>query len=164
MTLILLAAVAGKNRVIGKNGNLPWHFPSDLKFFKETTLGHAVLMGRVTYESILQRLKKPLPGRETLVLTRDIKFQDTRVKIIRRLEDIDSWREGETPLFVVGGAQVYAQTLPMAQKLYITHIDQEIAGDAFFPEIDPARWRLENTHPVSENGVNLRFCTYGRIP
>ncbi len=158
--IVLIAACAGKNRVIGKDGDLPWHFPGDLKFFKETTLGHAVLMGRVTYQSILKRLGKPLPGRENYVLSRDPSFMDARVKIIRDLKEIEAWRKDDNPLFVIGGAKIFAQTLPIAGRLLITQIEKDFAGDVFFPEIDPARWRLESEHGMTENGVKLAFQDY----
>lgn len=162
MPIAIIVAAAGKDRVIGKDGDLPWHFACDLKFFKETTTGHAVLMGRVTYQSILKRLGKPLPGRRNLVLTRDPTFVDARVELVRDIEKIRAIPRPQEWLFIIGGAKIYEQTLPLADVLYVTHIDQEIAGDAFFPPIDPAIWKLTNERIETEKGVTLRFCTYER--
>ena len=113
MPIALIAAVAGKNLVIGKDGDLPWHFPADLKHFKATTVNHTVLMGRKTYQSILNRLGKPLPGRRNIVLTRDRNFQDERVTVIHDLAEIP--RTEET-LFVIGGAEIYRQLRELARK------------------------------------------------
>jgi dihydrofolate reductase len=163
MPLALIAALAGKKQVIGKNGDLPWHFRSDLKFFKDTTMGHAVLMGRKTYQSILNRLGKPLPGRDTIVLTRDKNFKDDRVTVLHTLEEIDpDFFTSKKWLYVIGGAEVYEQTLRRAQKLYLTHIEQEVEGDAFFPALDSTQWVKEGERAEEENGVTLRFCTYAQ--
>jgi dihydrofolate reductase len=160
MPIALIAAVAGKNLVIGKDGDLPWHFPADLKHFKATTVNHTVLMGRKTYQSILNRLGKPLPGRRNIVLTRDRNFRDERVTVIHDLSEIP--RTEET-LFVIGGAEIYRQTLPLADQLYITHIGQEISGDAFFPPIDPAKWVKRDEQKLTENGVELRFVRMEKV-
>jgi len=163
MPVALIVAAAGKKQVIGKKGDLPWHFSSDLKFFKETTLGHPVVMGRTTYHSILKRLGKPLPGRENIVLSRDPDFRDDRVTIIRDPSEIGkSAGAGET-VFIIGGASVYEQTIGMADKIYMTFIDQEIEGDAFFPPIDKKKWRLASERKTEENGATLRFCVYDKI-
>lgn len=160
MTIALIAAVAGEKLVIGKDGDLPWHYSADLKFFKEKTMGHAVLMGRVTYQSILKRLGKPLPGRKTIVMTRDKDFRDERVMAINNLKDIASVLDPSATLYVIGGASIYAQTIDIADVLYITHIDQEIEGDSFFPSINPAKWKLVEEGALVEKDVRLRFCTY----
>jgi dihydrofolate reductase len=162
MTIALIAACAGSKMVIGRDGDLPWHFPSDLQFFRETTKGQAVLMGRVTYQSILARLGKPLPQRRNLVVTRDADFQDDRVEIIRDLPAALQVVGVADNLFVIGGAQIYAQSLPYADILYVTHIDQEFDGDARFPAFDQAEWAVTEQRTLVENGVQLRFCTYRR--
>ena len=160
MPIALIAAVAGKKMVIGRDGDLPWHFPSDLKFFKEKTAGHAVLMGRVTYGSILKRLAKPLPNRRNIVLTRDQKFQDERVTVVHDLNAALELVSKEEWLFVIGGAQVYQQALPHADWLYLTHIEQEIAGDAFFPDLWREEWLQMEESIIHENDTVLRFCSY----
>jgi dihydrofolate reductase len=162
MPVILIAAVAGRNLVIGKDGDLPWHFSADLKFFKQTTMGQAVLMGRITYQSILKRLGKPLPGRRTFVLTGDANFSDDRVTVLHGLATLNSLTADNESLFVIGGARVYGQTISRAEQLLVTHIDQEIVGDAFFPAIDPAIWQKQQERHEIEKGTTLRFCTYRR--
>ena len=164
MTIALIAAAAGKKLVIGKNGDLPWHFSSDLKFFKEKTLGHPVVMGRVTYQSILNRLGKPLPGRKNIVLTRDTSFSDDRVTVIRDTSEIAKLAAPNETLFIIGGAAIYQQTIDLADILYITHIDKEVEGDAFFPAIDPKKWVLADAQTQMENGSTLRFCAYRKAP
>jgi dihydrofolate reductase len=160
MPIALIAAAAGKKQVIGKNGDLPWHFSSDLKFFKEKTLGHTVIMGRVTYQSIVKRLGKPLPGRRNIVLTRDASFADERVTIAHDWSQVDV--TGDDLQFVIGGESIYRAALDHADLIYLTHIDQEVEGDAYFPAFDHAKWNLIEEKPLSEQGVTLRFCTYKR--
>lgn len=162
MPVALIAACAGSKMVIGRNGDLPWHFPSDLKFFKEKTKGYAVLMGRVTYQSILARLGKPLPQRRNLVVTRDADFHDDRVEIVRDLSTMLQDINPADTVFVIGGAQIYHQSLPFADILYLTHIEQEIEGDAYFPAFNQADWVVAEEQTLVENGVQLRFCCYHR--
>lgn len=124
-----------RNRVIGKDGELPWRLPNDLKRFKRLTQGHPILMGRKTWESI----GRPLPGRLNLVLTRDPAFQAEGVEVVRSPEEALE-KTGDRPwLFVIGGEHVYGAFLPRAERLYLTRVDAETeGGDAFFPEWDPA--------------------------
>ena len=137
MKLALIAAI-GKNRVIGKNGKLPWHISEDLKRFKRLTTGHVVLMGRKTYES----LGKPLPNRRNVVLTsRPIPGIETYETLAAALEALSK----EEKIFVIGGGKVFAQLLGQADELYLTLVDQQVEGDAFFPEYEPllkAKFRL----------------------
>lgn len=129
MTLSLSFVVAmAENGCIGKAGDLPWHIPQDLRRFKRLTMGHAVLMGRITYESIVARLGGPLPGRESIVLSRSGVSLDVALK----------GRTGE--IFVIGGAQIYALTLPLATKMYLTRIHKAVEGDAFFPHFEENAW------------------------
>jgi dihydrofolate reductase len=160
--IALIAASAGEKRVIGKDGDLPWHYSCDLKFFKDTTMGHTVLMGRVSYQSILKRLGKPLPGRRTVVLTRDKNFQDDRVQVIHDLKKIPELVSGGEKLFITGGGDVFAQVLNIADTVYLTQIDKEIEGDTFFPPLDPAKWRKIEERVETENNTTLRFQTYNR--
>lgn len=163
MTLALIAAV-GRNNVIGKQGDLPWHFPSDFKMFKERTTGHRVIMGRVTYDSILKRLGKPLPNRPHIILTRDQNFHDDRVAVIHDVKEIAPLIGNDETAFILGGAQIYQQTLPLADIVYLTHIDLAVEGaDAFFPTLDPAVWHVSEESHIKENGTDLRFVTYRRI-
>lgn len=160
MPLTLIAAAAGKKQVIGKNGVMPWHFPADLRFFKQTTLSHPLLMGRKTYQSIVQQWGKPLPGRPHLIVTRDRDFHDDRVQVFHSIEAALASQPPDQTVFVAGGQQIYEQTIQRADQLLITHIDLETDGDAFFPSIDPAHWQLTRETIVTDQNTQLRFCTY----
>jgi dihydrofolate reductase len=162
MPIALIVASAGKKRVIGKGNDLPWHFSSDLKFFKEKTMGHAVLMGRKTFESILKRLGKPLPGRKNIVLTRSHASFGPEVQIIHGLADLDAFKNSKDWTYVIGGAEIFSQTLAHADTIYLTHIDSEFEGDVFFPEISQKTWRLKDERVAEEKGVKLYFRTYVR--
>ncbi len=147
MLTTIIAAVAA-NRTIGitKNGkgDVPWHLSEDLRRFKRRTLGHIVVMGRATWESIGG---KPLPGRFNLVLTRNPEFAAPGAQVVATLDEAFALgrERGETELFVVGGAVVYAAALPMVDRLDLTRIEGEYPGDAFFPEVDWSVWhRIEN--------------------
>lgn len=133
--IVIIAAVAEKNRVIGKEGRLPWHISEDLRRFKQLTLGHAVLMGRKTFESILERLGKPLPERRNLVLTSATSFPDfPDVEFYPSLSDALDAAADEPVLFIIGGESLYRETLPLADRLELTMVKGDYAGDAFFPE------------------------------
>ncbi|MDJ1433406.1 dihydrofolate reductase [Halostagnicola sp. A-GB9-2] len=143
LELVGIVAVA-ENGVIGKDGDMPWHVPEDLKHFKETTIDHPVIMGRVTYEGILEALGEPLPGRTTIVLTsRDLETPENAV-VANSLEDAleaaqtaDRERHGGTErAFIAGGATVYEQFLPALDRLVVTEIHDEPDGDTHFPEWD----------------------------
>ncbi len=164
MRLVLLAAVA-RNRAIGMNNTLPWHLPEDLKRFKSLTTDQTVAMGRKTFDSIVDRLGKPLPNRKSLVLTQNPawKYADSAdVSVIRSVGEL-SQVEAET-IFVIGGAQIYEKTISAAQELDITEVDLDIPGaDAFFPAIDETQWEKEaGDWQVSEKGIRFRFATYRR--
>lgn len=126
--MIAIAAMS-RNRVIGADGNLPWRLSEDLKFFKRTTLGHVILMGRKTYDSI----GRPLPGRETWVLSREADIPGVRV--LRDVSEIEAPTEGRK-LFLVGGAQLYAVLLPQCTELFLTLVARDVEGDAFFPPFE----------------------------
>jgi dihydrofolate reductase len=125
-----LAAIVATDarRVIGRQGNLPWHHPEDLKFFKRTTLGHPVLMGRTTFESI----GRPLPGRHNLVLSRTM-TQREGITVLRDLTELEAACSDAERIFVIGGAQVYADLLPQCDELFLTLVAGEHEGDAYFP-------------------------------
>ncbi len=118
------------NRVIGNGNRIPWHLPEDFKWFKQTTIGHIILMGRRTYESI----GRPLPDRTTIVLTRG-GFSAPGIQIIHDLRELDPDRESRD-IFICGGAQVYEQALPLCSDLYLTLVKREVEGDAFFPAFE----------------------------
>lgn len=137
---IQLSAIAamGDHRVIGYQNKLPWHLPADLKHFKEITFGHPILMGRKTYESI----GRPLPGRTNLVLTRQISLEIPGIIPVASLEEALTKAEqsGAKELFIIGGADVYHQCLPVIDQIYLTHIHHTFEGDAFFPELPAEIW------------------------
>lgn len=118
------------NRAIGKGGRIPWHLPEDFKFFKAATIGHSIIMGRKTYESI----GKPLPGRKNIVLSRTMPETDG-VTILRSLDEIKGPIE-DCDLFVIGGEEIYRLLLPHCGEIYVTHVPCEIEGDTFFPEFE----------------------------
>ena len=137
MTVTILAAVA-RNGVIGVDGGLPWHLPDELQLFKELTLGHVLVMGRRTYESV----GRPLPGRTTVVVTRRPDRQsEGALRAGSDEEALATAREIDDEVFVVGGAQVYAEALPATDRLALTLVDAEPEGDTVFPEVDWSQWR-----------------------
>jgi dihydrofolate reductase len=154
------------HRVIGLNGTMPWHLPEDLSHFKRTTLGCPVIMGRKTWDSLPARFR-PLPGRTNLVLTRQADWREDGVLQASSLHDAIALLEQMTPrpatVWVIGGAQIYVQALPLAHTVVITEIDADIAGDTFAPKLG-AGWRevLRESH-LSSTGLAFSFVTYTRI-
>jgi dihydrofolate reductase len=132
----ILVAVA-KNRVIGINNTLPWHLPADLKHFKALTMGHHIIMGRKTYESI----GRPLPGRTTVIVTRNAALKVAGCLVAHSLQEAIELCGNNEKVFIVGGAELYAQALPLADTMYITEIQQEVQGDAYFPEFNRDEWQ-----------------------
>lgn len=127
-----------QNRVIGRNNALPWHLPGDLKRFKSLTMGHAVILGRKTFDAI----GRPLPGRRWIVLTRDRSWRHEGVDLAHDIDQALQAVAHEPEVFVAGGAEVYRQALPRADRVYLTVIHAEVEGDARFPALEPATWRL----------------------
>ncbi len=126
--MIAIAAMS-RNRVIGAEGRIPWHISEDLKFFKRTTLGHIIVMGRKTYDS----LGKPLPGRENWVVSREAEIPSVRV--LRSFDAVEEPSDGRR-LYLIGGAQLYAALLPRCSELLLTRVDREVEGDTFFPDFE----------------------------
>ena len=141
MRLTLIAAMA-QNRVIGADGQLPWHLPQDLAHFKALTLHKPIVMGRLTYESI----GRPLPRRRNLVLTRTRDYQPIGVDVFHSLEQVIKATELDEELMVIGGGQIYTQSLPLAQRIQLTVVHRRVDGDAFFPELALDEWVI--THRV----------------
>jgi dihydrofolate reductase len=157
--LIAIAAMAS-NRVIGREGKLPWHLPEDLKFFKATTLGHPVVMGRRTFDSIVERLGKPLPGRPNLVLSKNMPPREG-VQVLRDVAEItSSLAPLSSPAYLIGGAQLYDSLLPQCDELLLTFLDQPYEGDAFFPEFESDFELVE----VLGRGAGFEFRKYARKP
>jgi dihydrofolate reductase len=165
MITSLIAAVA-KNNVIGKNNRLPWHLPADTKYFRDTTMGHCVIMGRKNYDSIPEKYR-PLDGRINIVVTRQKNFIAPRCIVAHSIEDAlkEAEKKNESEVFVIGGGEIYRQTINIADKIYCTHIHHAFDGDAFFPEIDPKKWKLtskKDIEPDEKNKYPFSFCVYER--
>ncbi len=155
--MINLIWAMDKNRLIGKDNDLPWHYKEDLQYFKEITLNHTVLMGRKTFDSIVSRIKKPLPKRKNVVLTRTIK--ESEFDNVEYINNVDEYLSNlKEDIFVIGGSSIYEQTLKYADRLYITHIDNEYEGDAYFPEIDLSEYKKIK----SDKSGELEFAVYER--
>ena len=163
MKKLSLIAAMSTNRVIGLNNTLPWHLPADLRHFKDTTWGKAILMGRKTWESI----NRPLPGRTNMVLTRkaDYDLPEGCVRVSSVEEALQKATDMGQELIIMGGATLYEQTLPLCDTLHLTQIDLTLDGDAFFPELDLQEWTEVSTlaHNADEkNPHNYRFVTLQR--
>lgn len=156
-TRVYLVAAVAKNGVIGARGKLPWHLPEDLKHFKNLTLGHPIIMGRRTWDS----LGKPLPGRENIVVSRKAGFEAPGASVAASLEAALALCAGEPVAFVIGGAEIYAAALPLADGLVLTEIDRDYEGDVYFPDWDRAAWRAtqKETHSSAE-GLRFDFVLY----
>ncbi|MEN8251098.1 MAG: dihydrofolate reductase [Bacteroidota bacterium] len=140
MTISMIAAVA-KNRVIGKDNDLVWHLPDDMRYFMETTRHHVVIMGRKNYESIPPKYR-PLADRTNIVVTRQQNYNAPGCIMARTIDDaLDlAKQKTEEEIFIIGGGQIYSQTLPLADRLYLTEIKHSFEGDTFFPEFDKTNW------------------------
>jgi dihydrofolate reductase len=158
--LIAIVVAHAANRVIGRDGALPWRLPSDLRRFRELTSGHTVLMGRRTYESLPDAFR-PLPDRRNLVLSSDRGYRPAGAEVFDSLEEALGACDGDC--FVIGGEVTYRDALPLCERLYATEIDVELEGDAFFPALEDGEWRLvEDAGRQVENELGFAFRTYER--
>ncbi len=158
---ISIIVAMAKNRTIGINNTLPWRCPEDLKHFKSLTMGHHMIMGRKTFDSI----GKALPGRSTVVVTRNPELKIEGCIIAHSLQQAIAACNGDNEIFVVGGAELYAQALPLADTLYLTEIQQEVKGDAHFPEFNNKEWQEEardSHHQLQPQPLDFHFVTYRR--
>jgi dihydrofolate reductase len=158
---ITLIVARARNGVIGRDGTLPWRLPEDLAFFKRTTMGHPIVMGRRTWESI----GRPLPGRRSIVVSRQAGFVATGAEVAASLDEALRLCAGSGEVFVIGGAQLYAAALPRAERLIVTEIDADFDGDTRWPAPDPAQWReaaREHLPPAAGRRFALDFVTYLR--
>ncbi|MGA2615578.1 MAG: dihydrofolate reductase [Spirochaetia bacterium] len=161
MPVSLIAAVAA-NLLIGDEGKLPWRIPDDLARFKRLTVGHAVVMGRKTFES----MGKPLSGRRNIVLTRDARLSLPGCEMAHTREEAIAMAGSDEELFVIGGASIYELFLPIARRMYLTHVEGEFHGDIFFPEVHWEQWQVvkQETGRSSQPGTPThRFVDYERI-
>ena len=164
MRISAIAAMS-RNHVIGKDNQIPWHLPADLKFFMKTTQGHHVIMGRKNYVA----MGKPLPRRTNIVVTRNPFFISSGCLVVHTLEEALSiaYEQGEEEAFIIGGGEIYRLAWDLTQRIYLTTIDADIDGDVFFPEIDPHQWRCmsEEVHPADDkNPYAFTIRVYDRIP
>lgn len=166
MKLAVIAAVA-TNNAIGINNKLPWYLPDDLLYFKAITMGKPIIMGRKTFDS----LRKPLPGRTNIVITRDHKYQRDGISVVYSLEEAIALAEdialinGYEEVMVIGGEQIYRKALPSADRLYLTRIHRNIEGDAFFPELEPSEWKevaCENRVVEDEDALAYSYLILDR--
>ena len=166
MIISLIAAIS-QNGVIGKNNDLPWHLPDDMKYFMQTTKGHCVIMGRKNYDSIPEKFR-PLPNRTNIVVTRQAQFSVPCEVVHSVDEGIQLARtKNETEAFIIGGAEIYALGMPFAQRLYLTEILAEIHGDTIFPKFDASLWtEVSRKHhlPDERHAFAFDFVIYERKP
>ena len=163
ITSIMVAR--SENRVIGKDNDLVWHMPADLKYFKETTTGHFVTMGRKTFEAV----NKPLPGRTNIIITRQTDYFRENCLVVHSVEEALAIgkENGQEEMFVLGGSQIYELALEqdLADRIYLTEIKAEFEGDSYFPEIDAAKWRevkREEYEPDEKNPHPYAFVVLER--
>ncbi len=162
MTTLSIIVAMSNNRAIGKDNQLLWHLPEDLKYFKRITMGKPMIMGRKTFESI----GRPLPGRLNIVVTRQTDWQYEGVKTVHSIDDAmtlaeaQAFIDGVDEVMLIGGAELYKSALPKADKLYLTRVDADIEGDAFFPEIDPEKWKEISREEFSASESSLKSNPY----
>ena len=158
-TKVYLVAAVAANGVIGKDGHLPWHLPQDLRHFKRVTIGHPVIMGRRTWES----LRRPLAERENIVVTRRSGYQAAGAAVSNSLEAALALCDGQPLAFVIGGNRLFAESLPVAAGLVMTEIHRDFLGDAWFPDYDRAQWRetQREAHSTTD-GMRFDFVLYER--
>ncbi|MEW8978307.1 MAG: dihydrofolate reductase [Symbiobacterium sp.] len=146
--MIILVAAMGRDRVIGRDGRMPWRLPAEMRHFRRTTMGQVVVMGRKTYESI----GGPLKGRTNIVLTRDPHYRAPGCEVRHSVADVLA---DPRPLYVIGGAELYRQFLPHADEMILSRIEGDFPGDAFFPEWDESEWELLSATPHPPDAENL---------
>lgn len=160
--MISLIAALSRNRVIGVDGGLPWRLPDDAKHFRRTTMGKPVIMGRVNWET----LKKSLDGRENIVVTRQRDYAASGCTLVHSIEDALEAAKGADEIMIIGGEDIYAACLPIADRMYLTFVDADVEGDTHFPEFDPADWHeiARSEHPADTRHAHaFAIVTYDRV-
>ena len=157
MAISLIAAL-GKNHVIGNENSLIWKIPNDMKRFREITNGKPVIMGRKTFESI----GRPLPNRTNIIITNDKNYKARGCIVVHSLNDALEASKSADEIMVIGGAQIYSQFLPLADKMYLTIIDADFEGDAYFPKFDEKEWKIVGKEDHSDN-YNYSFVDFERV-
>lgn len=160
MRISLIAAMA-RNRVIGRQGDIPWKIPGEQKIFKKFTMGHAVIMGRKTFES----LDGPLPGRTNIIVTRQNDYRAAGCVVAHDFKNaLKCCPENENEAFICGGGQLYREALPLADRIYLTVIPRDIAGDTYFPDIPADEFRVRESESIQQEGVEpYTFTIYERV-
>ena len=161
---VSLIVAAADNGVIGRRNELPWRLSADLRRFKELTMGHAIIMGRKTYESI----GRPLPGRRMIIITRQPTFAAPSAEVVGSLDDAlaAAVQQGEDEAFIIGGAEIFAQAMTRAERLFLTRVHAEVEGDVYFPPLDPKSWRqtAARRHDADANNeYPYSFEVYERV-
>jgi dihydrofolate reductase len=159
--VISIIVAMAKNRVIGAKGAIPWHLPEELKRFKRLTLGHHLVMGRRTWESI----GRPLPGRTSVIVTRQRGYSAPGAKVVHSLDEAIAACGADGEIFVIGGGELYAQALPRAARLYLTTVEADVAGDTLMPDFEPGDWRevaAESFPADDRHRYAFRCVTYER--
>ena len=158
MDIILIVAMA-RNRTIGRDNRLPWHIPEELRLFKQRTMGHPMIMGRKTFES----LGKPLPGRRHIVLTRRHDYLPAGGEAAQTLDEAIALCRGSGNVFIIGGAQIFSQALPIATTILLTLIDRDVDGDVFFPAFSAQEFSEENRVAYPDASTPFTVITYRRV-
>jgi len=159
MTQLSMIVAVAHDGVIGVNNTLPWHLPEDLKRFRALTMGHHIIMGRKTYDS----LGRLLPGRTTVIVTRNENYKVEGALVAHSLEAAIALCEDDEEVFLIGGAELYQAGLKLAHKLYITEIELDVVGDSFFPKLVSTEWQeTEREAHTSEKGLKFSYVTYLR--
>lgn len=160
--IVSLVAAMSENRVIGRNGGLPWHLPKDLQYFKKLTVDHTVIMGRKTFDEV----KRPLANRRNVVITRSPDFHPPGVTVVPTLAEALALGATEAEVFVIGGGEIYRLALPRADRLYLTVVHAQVEGDTLFPEFEAAAWALESEarqEADAKHAYRFSFRVYNRI-
>ncbi|SFT05079.1 dihydrofolate reductase [Sphingobacterium wenxiniae] len=153
---ITLIVAAAENNAIGKDNKMLWHLPDDFKYFKRNTMGHSVVMGRKTFESI----GKPLPERRNIVITRDQNWLVDDVDVANSIQEVMLYCRDEREIYIIGGANIYEQTLPLAHKVLLTRVHTTIDGDAYFPELPTDQWELKQQEYHSKDEKHAYDFTF----
>lgn len=162
--MLSIIVAKAKNNIIGKDNELLWNLPEDLKRFQNMTTGHVIIMGRKTFES----LGRVLPNRKHVVLSQnpDFKVEDENVEIVHSMFQLQDYMEDENENFVIGGSMIYTLLMPYIQKMYVTQIDKDFEGDSFFPKIDENIWKITRREKGTADGINsfdYEYITYEKI-
>ncbi len=156
-----MIAARARNGVIGRENQIPWKIPGEQAYFKRMTMGHPIVMGRRTWESI----GRPLPGRRSIVITRNREYIAPGAEVVASLDEALALIGDTDEVFIIGGGELYAEAMPRAERILLTEIDADFEGDTFLPALDPVRWReksREQHPPANERAFNYSFVIYER--